>query len=175
LHTLHSNLTNGYIIGKYRSSSNLVIVRWFLAELCSLIKFSVSVTLVYFTLKFDIWIHQRNAQVKFEFGHGSMIFGRVMPLSLWENKKFSVSIRYLFNGSIHSTQIWHMDTSKEWEGQDPILWYCIPRKDFAHFKLAVFAVGMIPRIFIAANMSLITYPRTFLASTKYNIKSAEYL
>jgi hypothetical protein len=47
--------------------------------------------------------------------------------------------------------------------------YCIPRKDFARFKSALFAVGMIPRIFIAANMSLITNPRTFLASPKYNI------
>jgi hypothetical protein len=40
-----------------------------------------------------IWIHQRHAQVKFEFGHGSMIFGRVMPLSLWKKKK---NFQFLF-------------------------------------------------------------------------------
>jgi hypothetical protein len=53
--------------------------------------------------------------------------------------------------------------------------YCIPRKDFVRFKLALFAVGMIPRNFIAVNMSLITNPQTFLASTKYKHKRAEYL
>jgi hypothetical protein len=41
-----------------------------------------------------------------------------------------------------------------------------PRKDFARFKLALLPVGIIPRIFIAVNMSLITNPRTFQASTK---------
>jgi hypothetical protein len=60
-------------------------------------------------------------------------------------------------------------------GITPCFNYCIPRKDFAHFKLALFAEGMIPRIFIAANMSLITNPRTFLASTKLKRKRAECL
>jgi hypothetical protein len=40
------------------------------------------------------------------------------------------------------------------------------RKYFSRFKLELFAVGMIPRVFKAANMSLITNPQTFLASTK---------
>jgi hypothetical protein len=42
----------------------------------------------------------------------------------------------------------------------------IPITDFARFKLALLVVGIIPRVFIVANMSLITNPRTFLASTK---------
>jgi hypothetical protein len=42
----------------------------------------------------------------------------------------------------------------------------ISRKDFARFKLAFFTVSIIPRIFITAQMSLITNPRTFLALTK---------
>jgi hypothetical protein len=117
---------------KYRSSSNLVMTRWFLAELCPFyfennMKFSVSVyylptgtthstktwhmdmflecpgqvriwswfndfwhftlkiiwnlqflfiiysTVLHIQLKFDIWICQRNGQVKLEFGHSSMI------------------------------------------------------------------------------------------------------
>jgi hypothetical protein len=147
LHTFNSNLTYGYVMRKYRSSSNLVMVRWFLAELCPFhfennMKFSVSVhylpngtthstqtwhmdtskecagqvqiwswfsdfwqsyapftlkiiwnfqflfiispTVQHIQLKFDIWICFWNAQVKFKFGHGSMIFGRVMPLSPWK-------------------------------------------------------------------------------------------
>jgi hypothetical protein len=42
--------------------------------------FIISSRVLHIQLKFDIWIHQRNAQVKFEFCHGLMIFGRVMPL-----------------------------------------------------------------------------------------------
>jgi hypothetical protein len=49
---------------KYRSKSNLVMVRWFLTELCPLMK-------------------------------------------------LSVSVHYLPNSWTHSTQIWHMDTSKK--------------------------------------------------------------
>jgi hypothetical protein len=143
LHTFNSNLTYGYVMRKYRSSSNLVMVRFFFAELCPFyfekyMKFSVSVhylpngtthltqtwhmdmssdntgqvriwswfddfwqsyapftlkiiwnfqfpfIMQHIQLKLDIWIRQRNAQVKFKFSHGSMIFGRVMPLSLWK-------------------------------------------------------------------------------------------
>jgi hypothetical protein len=140
-------LANGYIKGMRRSNLNLVMVQWFLAELFPFhfennMKFSVSIyylpnsithstqiwhmdmakecagqariwswfddfwqsyapftlkmiwsfqfpfiispTVLHIQLKFDIWIWQRNAQVKLEFGHGLMIFGRVMPLSLWK-------------------------------------------------------------------------------------------
>jgi hypothetical protein len=44
--------------------------------------FIISPTVLHIQLKFDTRIRQRNAQVKFKFGHGSMIFGRVMPLYL---------------------------------------------------------------------------------------------
>jgi hypothetical protein len=42
--------------------------------------FIISPRVLHIPLKFDIWICQRNAQVKLEFGHSSLIFGRVMPL-----------------------------------------------------------------------------------------------
>jgi hypothetical protein len=46
------------------------------------ISISYSHLLLHIQLKLNICICQRNAQVKFEFGHGSMIFGRVMSLLL---------------------------------------------------------------------------------------------
>jgi hypothetical protein len=39
-------------------------------------------TVAHIQLKFDIWICHKIIQVKFEFGHGSMIFSRIMPLLL---------------------------------------------------------------------------------------------
>jgi hypothetical protein len=39
----------------------------------------------------DMLIHGRNMQVKFEFGHGPMTFDRVILLELTENKKFYTS------------------------------------------------------------------------------------
>jgi hypothetical protein len=99
LHTFNSNLTYGYVMSKYRSSLNLVMVWWFLAELCPFylkiiwnfqFPFIISTTVQHIQLKLDIWICQEKIQVKFEFGHGSMIFGP--------------------NGTTHSTQTWHMDT-----------------------------------------------------------------
>jgi hypothetical protein len=75
------------------SSLNFVMVWWFLAELCPFhfenninfqFPFIISLTVGHFQLKFDIWICHRNAQVNWKFGHGLMIFGRVMLLSLWK-------------------------------------------------------------------------------------------
>jgi hypothetical protein len=42
--------------------------------------FIIAQTVLQIQLKFEIWICLRNVQVKIKFGHGSMIFGRVMPL-----------------------------------------------------------------------------------------------
>jgi hypothetical protein len=147
LHTFNSNLKYGYVMRKYRSNSNLVMVRWFFAELCHFhfendIEFSVSVfylpnsithsipiwhidtslecagqvriwswfndflqsnapftlkmiwnflfpfiistKVLYIQHKFDKWIFQMNAQVKWEFGYGPITFGRDMSLSLWK-------------------------------------------------------------------------------------------
>jgi hypothetical protein len=42
----------------------------------------ISPTVVHIRPKFDIWIRQGNAQVKMKFGHGLIIFCRVMLLSL---------------------------------------------------------------------------------------------
>jgi hypothetical protein len=42
--------------------------------------FIISARVAYIQLKFDIWIHHRNMQVKFENGHGPMIFDRVILL-----------------------------------------------------------------------------------------------
>ena len=44
--------------------------------------FIISATVQHNQLKFDIWIHHRKMQVKFEVGHGLMIFDRVSPLEL---------------------------------------------------------------------------------------------
>jgi hypothetical protein len=44
--------------------------------------FIILITVAHIELKFDIWICHEKIQVKFEIGHGSMIFGRVMPLLL---------------------------------------------------------------------------------------------
>jgi hypothetical protein len=92
-YTFNSNLTYGYVKGMRRSSLNLVMVQWFLAELCPFtlkiiwnfqFLFIISPTVLQIQLKFDIWIRQRNVQVKIEFGHGSMIADRVIPLELWK-------------------------------------------------------------------------------------------
>ena len=68
--------------------------------------FIISATVAHIQLKFGIWIRLRNMQVKFEVGHGPMIFDR----SWKKNQKFFVSVHYLCNGCKHSTQIWYMDT-----------------------------------------------------------------
>jgi hypothetical protein len=144
---LPSNLAYRYVMRKYRSTWNLVMIRWFLAELCPFylknnMKFSVSVhylpngitqstqtwhmdmswentgqiwiwswfdnfwqsyapftmkiiwifqfpfiisqTVLHIQLKLYIWICYEKIQVKFEFKHGLMIIGRVMPLLLWK-------------------------------------------------------------------------------------------
>jgi hypothetical protein len=39
------------------------------------------------------------------------------PFYFKYNMKFSASVHYLQNGITHSTQTWHVDTSKEWAGQ----------------------------------------------------------
>jgi hypothetical protein len=44
--------------------------------------FIIQITVAHIQLKFGIWICHDKIQVKFEFGHGLMIFGRVMPLLL---------------------------------------------------------------------------------------------
>jgi hypothetical protein len=61
----------------------------------------------------NIWICHKNTLVKFEFGHGLMKADKVIPLELWKNQKFLVSVHYLLNGCTHSPQIWLIDTSKE--------------------------------------------------------------
>jgi hypothetical protein len=86
--------------------------------------FIISTMVQHIQLKFIIWICHDKIQVKFEFGHGSMIFGRVMPLLLWNDMKFSVSVQYLHNGTTYSTQTWYMDMSWENTGQVWIwLWF----------------------------------------------------
>jgi hypothetical protein len=63
------------------------MVCWFLTELSLLnfekngnfqFPFIISVRVVRIKFKFDIWIHHRITQVKFEFGRGPMIFYRVI-------------------------------------------------------------------------------------------------
>jgi hypothetical protein len=98
---------------KYRSSLNLVMVRWFLVELCPFyliwifqFLFIISPTVFHIQLKFDISIRQRNAKVKIKFGYGSMVFGRVMSLSLWKEYEilsfclFSPQQCYIFNSNL---------------------------------------------------------------------------
>jgi hypothetical protein len=52
--------------------------------------FIFSPTVLHMLLKFHTWIPLRNVQIKVEFGHGLVIFGRVIPLLLWKKRKFSV-------------------------------------------------------------------------------------
>jgi hypothetical protein len=107
-----SNLTYEYVIVICRPSSNLVMVWWFLTEV-SLLNFeknrkfsshSLSAQQLYtlnsnFQLKFDIQIYLRNKQVKFEFGHGSMIWDKVNSLECW--KKFEIfSFHTYFCGNV---------------------------------------------------------------------------
>jgi hypothetical protein len=46
--------------------------------------FIISPTVLHIQLKLNIWICHETIQVKFEFGHGWMIFVRVKPLLLWK-------------------------------------------------------------------------------------------
>jgi hypothetical protein len=62
-------------------------------------------TVAHIQLKFDIWICHEKIQVKFEFGHGSMILAELCPFYFENNMKFSVSVYYLPNSITHSTQI----------------------------------------------------------------------
>jgi hypothetical protein len=139
VHLFNSNLTYECNIRKYRSSSNLVMVRvfwtelhplikslitvhykcisngithlsqiwhmdtskkcpgqswillwfeWFLTELCPFhfknneqfsISFIISPMVLHIQLKYDIWIRQRNAQVKVEFGHCFLLLAELCP------------------------------------------------------------------------------------------------
>jgi hypothetical protein len=49
--------------------------------------FIISAADAHIQLKFDIGLHYRNMQVKFEFGHALMIFDRVIPLELGGKKQ----------------------------------------------------------------------------------------
>jgi hypothetical protein len=60
-------------------------------------------------------------QVKFEFCPDLMIVDGDMPLNFEKNKKIPVSVHYLSNGRTHSTQILHIDASKESAGKFLIL------------------------------------------------------
>jgi hypothetical protein len=50
--------------------------------------FITSLMVVHIQLKFDIYIHLRNKQFKFKFGHGSMILDKVISLEGWKKKYF---------------------------------------------------------------------------------------
>jgi hypothetical protein len=50
--------------------------------------FIITPTVLHIQVKLNIWICHEKIQVKFEFGHGLMIFGRVMPLLL--DKKYEI-------------------------------------------------------------------------------------
>jgi hypothetical protein len=101
------------------------------------------------SVKFDIWICQRNAHVKFKFGHGLMIFGRVMPLSFWKDKKFQflfiicptfVHIQLKFNISIcHRFMQVKFDF-----GHGLIIFgsYASLKKIINHFPLIFFPTGL---------------------------------
>jgi hypothetical protein len=123
--SFNSNLTYGYVMRKYRSSSNLVMVRWFLAELCPF----------YFenNMKFSVFVHYLPNGTTHSTWHidaSKECAGQVQIWSLfndfWQSycpfhfeniMKFSVSLYYLPNSTKHSTQIWHMDMFLECPGQ----------------------------------------------------------
>jgi hypothetical protein len=84
-------LLYGYVIAMSTGHLNMVMVWWFLTEFCQsnfekkIYKKNFSFCplppqQLYFSLKLSIWIWQINAQVKFKFGHGSMILDIVLSL-----------------------------------------------------------------------------------------------
>jgi hypothetical protein len=141
----------------------------------------------YSTQIWHIWIYNEKIQAKFEFGHGPMIFDRVMPLDeilsfrslspqqlytfnsnlrygyvisgqvwiwpcfeeFWQSyTPFTLKIIWHFqfpfiispNSCTHSTQIWHMDTLKEYAGQVRIWsWFDDFWQIYAHFKYDIFS------------------------------------
>jgi hypothetical protein len=96
--------------------------------------FIISPNVQYIPLKLDIWMRQMNAQVKFKFGHGSMIFG----FHFESNMKFSVYVYYLPNSTTYSTQIWHMDMFLECPGQVRIWsWFNVFWQSKAPFTLKI--------------------------------------
>jgi hypothetical protein len=80
--------------------------------------FIISQMVLHIQLKLHIWICYEEIQVKFEFGYGSMNFGRVMPLLLWKwyeifsFRSLSPQWYYTFN-----SKLTYMDTSKKCVGQ----------------------------------------------------------
>jgi hypothetical protein len=112
-YTFNSNLTYGYIKETRRSSSNFVMVRWVLAELCPFnidkkgnfqFPFIISPTLVHIQLKLKIWICHKNALVNFKFGHGLLIADRVIPLELWKkSRKFK--FQFIFSPMVVHIQL----------------------------------------------------------------------
>jgi hypothetical protein len=67
----------------------------------------ISPTVLHIQLKFYIWICQRNAQVKFEFGHGLMIFWQSYAPFTLKKKSEILSFRslspkqlYIFNSNL---------------------------------------------------------------------------
>jgi hypothetical protein len=113
-----------YIIGICSSSLNLVMVHWFLTEL-SLLNFekknnrNFQFPLSNFCLdaciglKFYVYIHHRNAQVKFIFGYGRLILTKLSLLKLQKDMKFSVSILELLLGwNCWSNDFWPLSSLK---------------------------------------------------------------
>jgi hypothetical protein len=54
-----------------------------------------------YLLEFGIWVYNDELQIKFTFHPGSMIFGRVMALGLWNFAK------YLVVSPLYFTMIWY--------------------------------------------------------------------
>jgi hypothetical protein len=82
-------------------------------------------TAAHIQLKFKIWINHKKMQVKYKFGHGTMIFDRVMPLevifsfrssSSQKLNTFNSNLTYgYFKGmrSSHGSMIFDRDISLE--------------------------------------------------------------
>ena len=104
---------------KYRSSSNLVMVRWFLAELCPFyfennMKFSVSVYYLPNSIKHStqIWHIDTSKECAGQFQIWSWFddfWQSYAPFTLKIIWNFQFPFYYLPNNITHSTQIWHMD------------------------------------------------------------------
>jgi hypothetical protein len=63
--------------------------------------FIILVTVAHIQLKFDIWIYHQTIQVKFEFGHGPMIFDRVLALDeLFNFRSLSPQRYYTVNSNL---------------------------------------------------------------------------
>ena len=82
----------------------------------------ISVMHWHFDLKLGMYVYHENLQVKFKFGFGRIIFGRVMPLGLGIVFELMTSIHYLGHVLTFLIENRYVGSSWEYAGQEWI-WF----------------------------------------------------